>query len=219
MHNIKKVTRIDYYLHVFFEDDSVRAIDLAPHFKIDLTTILNSELNTKNVPIHPTARSITWDDGSEISADFLYNNSHLIGWVDKKWGNNLEVWQPIGFNIAEVKVETNSEIHLYLLLDGTPFPALSISSASFGIYQNTAWYNVPFPGDEGVYKPEWEEPPLVFETLRQLVKMVDEALKAKVAVTINITERLQRTGRKLFVNSISPRNASICASHFKKNVS
>jgi hypothetical protein len=217
MHEIKRVLRIDYYLELIFEDDSVRAIDLAPHFKIDLATILNREPNTKKVSIHPKAHSIIWDDGSEISADFLYSNSQLIGWVDKKWGNNLQAWQPLSFDTAEIKVETKGQIQSYLLLDGTPFPALSISSASFGIYKNTAWYNVPFPGDEGVYEPELEEPQIVFDTLKQLVEVVNKALEAKVDVTINITEKLKETGRQLFVHSISLRNASIIARHFKEN--
>jgi hypothetical protein len=217
MHKIKRVHRIDYYLELIFEDDSVRAIDLSPHFKIDLETVLNGEPNTTKVSIHPQANFITWDNGTEISADFLYDHSKLIGWVDKKWGNNFQAWQPIGFNTAEIKVETNGEVNSSLFLDGIPFPALSISSASFGIHENTAWYHVPFPGDEGIYEPEWEEPQIVFETLKQLVKIVENALEAKVDVTINITEKLKETGRALFVNSISPRNASIIASRFKKN--
>jgi hypothetical protein len=217
MHEIKRVIRIDYYLELFFEDDSVRAIDLAPHLKIDLNTVLNGMPNTAKVSIHPEAHSIIWDNGTEISADFLHNNSQLIGWVDRKWGNNFQAWQPIRFSTAEIKVETNGELHSYLLLDRTPFPALRISGASFGIHRNIAWYHVPFPGDEGVYEPEWEEPQIVFDTLKQLVELVNDALKAKMNVTINITEQLQRTGRELFVESISPRNAAIIADHFTKN--
>ena len=217
MHEIKRVQRIDYYLELIFEDDSVRAIDLAPYFNITLEMVLKSEPNTKKVSIHLQAHSITWENGEEVSADFLYSNSKLIGWVDKKWGNNFQAWQPIGFDTAEIKVEANGQLHSFLLLDGIPFPALSISSASFGIHENTAWYHVPFPGDNGKFEPEREEPQIVFETLKQLVKIVNDALAAKIDVKINITEKLKETGRALFVHSISPRNASVIVSRFKKN--
>lgn len=121
MHEIKRVIRIDYYLELFFEDDSVRAINLAPYLKMDPVTALDCAVNTRKIIIHPNAHSIIWDDGSEIPADFLCNNSLLLGWVDKRWSVNAETWQPIKFNKAEIKVEVHAqtnEVHSYLLLDG-----------------------------------------------------------------------------------------------------
>ena len=217
MHEIKRVFRIDYYLRLFFEDGSVRAIDLAPRLNIDPVTALSGEPNTAGVYIHPQTHSIIWDDGTEISADFLHSNSQLIGWGDKSRSSNLLAWQPITLNTAEIKIDTKGEIHAFLLLDGIPFPALRISSATFGIHNNIAWYHVPFPGDDGVYEPEWEEPQIVFDTLEQLVEMVNHALEAKMDRTIDITERLHSTGREFFVESISPRHAAINANRYKKN--
>jgi hypothetical protein len=218
MHKIKRVLRIDYYLELWFEDDSVRAISLMPYLNVDPATALNGEVNTSKVIIRPEAHSIIWDDGTEISADFLYENSLLLGWVDRRWGEHAQTWQPIKFSKAEIKVEVqDNKLHSYLLLDGKRYPELRISSASFGIHENIAWYHVPFPGDEGVYEPEWEEPPIVFDTLKQLVEVVNNALETRGDVTIDITEQLQRTGRALRVGSLSPRNAAIIANHFNKN--
>jgi hypothetical protein len=107
------------------------------------------------------------------------------------WGEHAQVWQPN--------------------------PELRIASASFGIHKNTAWYHVPFPGDEGIYEPEWEEPPVIWDTLKELIKIVGDALEKKADATIDITELLRRTGRDLRVGSLSPRNAGIIAGHFKKN--
>jgi hypothetical protein len=157
MHEIKRVLRIDYYLELFFEDDSVRAINLAPYLNVKPSTALDNPVNTRKVTIHSNAQSIVWDNGTEISADFLYYNSLLLGWVDNKWGENAQAWQPLKFSKTEIKVEFQPNgIDSYLLLDGKRYPELRISSASFGIHENTAWYHVPFPGDEGIYEPEWE---------------------------------------------------------------
>ncbi|CAG0928200.1 hypothetical protein TFLX_00796 [Thermoflexales bacterium] len=194
----------------------MRAIDLAPHLKIDPVTALNSEPTTARVLVHPKAHSIIWDNGTAISADFLYSHSQLIGWVDKKWGNMA--WQPIQFETALVSIEdSNNKVRASLLLDGVPFPALRFSSALFGIHENTPWYQVSFPGDDGKYEPELEEPQIVFDVLHRLVQMVNNAIKAKTDATISIMEHLQETGYNMYVASMSPRNAAICARRFKKN--
>ena len=219
MHAIQQVFRIGYFLHLTFEDDSVRAIDMAPYFKIDASQALEGEPNLAKVLIHPESQSIIWDDGTEISADFLYSSSRLIGWVDRTLGSNVQIWRPIRFDTALIKIEmSNNELHSYLLLDGKPHPALGISSATFGIHEHVPWWHMPFPGDEGVYEPEWEEPQIVFDTLEHLVQMVNNALEKKSDMTINITEYLQQTGGDLYVVSISPRDAAIYAEHFRGKV-
>jgi hypothetical protein len=217
MHKVTRVSRIDYYLRLFFEDDSVRAIDIASHLKVNMNKALFGAPNLTKIHIHPDAYSIIWDDGIEISADFLYNNSVLIGWVDRSWMLGGVVVKPVKFDTASVKIGiSNTGLHTYLLLDEKNYPALAIGSASFGIHENIPWYHVPFPGDEGKYEPEWEEPEIVFETLKRLVKIVNDAVEQKLDVTIDITEHLRQTGCKLFVEAISPRNAAINAEHFKK---
>jgi hypothetical protein len=218
MHEIKRILRIDYYIELWFEDDSVRAANLAPYLNVDLSTALNSRVNTKDVAIRSNGQAIIWDNGTEILADFLYENSLLLGWVDRRWGGYPQSWQPIKFSKAEIRVENHaSNTDTYLLLDGERYPELRIASASFGIHENTAWYHVSFPGDEGIYEPEWEEPPIVWDTLKELIRIVNDALEKKADATIDITELLQRTGRDLRVGSLSPRNAAIIAGHFKKN--
>jgi hypothetical protein len=86
VHEIKRVLRIDYYLELWFEDDSVRAINLAPFLNVDLLKALDGPVNTKNVTIRSNGQAIIWDNGTEISADFLYDNSLLLGWVDRRLG-------------------------------------------------------------------------------------------------------------------------------------
>jgi len=218
MPDIKRVSRTDYYLELTFDDNSVRTIDIAHFLNVNVPIASESELVLTKISIHPDLKSIIWDDGTEITADFLYNNSQLIGWLDNGWGNNTQAWQSIKFETALIKVEFSSnEVRSSLLLDGKPFPALRFSSVLFGIYENIPWYHVPFPGDNGVYEPEWEEPQIVFDTLDQLVQMANNAIEAKLNVTISITEHLQKTGNELYVRSMSPRSAAICAKRFRKN--
>ena len=218
MPDIKRVSRTDYYLELTFDDDSVRAIDISHFLNVDVSTASKSEPVLTKISIRPDLKSIIWVDGAEITADFLYNNSQLIGWLDNAWGNNTQAWQPIKFETAHIKVDfSNNEVHSSLLLDGKPFPALRFSSVLFGIYENIPWYHVPFPGDNGVYEPEWEEPQIVFDTLDQLVQMANNAIGAKLKVTISITEHLQKTGYDLYVAAMSPRSAAICAKRFRKN--
>jgi hypothetical protein len=218
MPDIKRVARTDYYLEMTFDDDSVRAIDIANFLSVNVPKATKGEPVLTKISIRPDLKSIIWDDGTEITADFLYNNSQLIGWLDNAWGNNTQAWQSIKFETALIKIDfSNNEVCSSLLLDGKPFPALRFSSVLFGIYENTPWYHVPFPGDNGVYEPEWEEPQIVFDTLDQLVHMANNAIEAKLNVTINITEHLQKTGYDLYVASMSPRSAGICAKRFRKN--
>lgn len=217
MHQIKQVVRIDFYLEVFFADGSVRAINLLPYLRIDPLSALNGPVNTKKLAFPPDGRSIVWDDGSEISADYLYDNSLLIG----RWEGHVQAWRrSVRFSNAVVKVEIqNNEVCCFLLLDGMPYPALLVSSAWFGIYENTAWYDVPFPGDgedSEADVSQWEEPQIVFDTLKELVELVNRILERGTETTVDITELLVKTGRALYVGSINPRAASLLAGRFKK---
>jgi len=215
---IKRVSRIDYYLEVVFDDDSVRAIEIAHYLNIDATKMLQNKPTLSKIPVRADSKAIIWDDGTEIPVDFLYDNSMLMGWIDKSWGINTQAWQPIKFTTAQIMIELrNSELHSSLLLDEKPYPALMFSSVSFGIYENIPWYHIPFPGDNGVYEPEWEESPIVLDTLDQLVEMTNNAIDSKTDTTLNISDLLQKTGCELFVKSISPRNAAIFAKRFKRN--
>lgn len=194
----------------------MRAIDLAPHLKIDPVAAWNSEPTIARVLVHPESHSMIWNDGTRISADCLYGNSRLIGWVDKTWGNMA--WQPLQFETARIKIENaNRKVHASLLLDGTPYPALRFSSALFGVHENTPWFQFSFPGDDGKYEPELEEPQIVLDVLHRLVQMLNHAIEAKTDATSSIMEHLQETGYNLYVASTSPRNAAICAKRFKKN--
>ncbi len=201
-----------------FDDDSVRTIDIARYLNIDEGKALQNKVVLSKLFISSDSKHLIWEDGTEIPANYLYDNSLLVGWIDKSWGANTQAWQPIKFESALIKIELiNNEVHSSLLLDGKPHPALMFSSVLFGIHDNTPWYHVPFPGDNGVYEPEWEEPPIILDTLEQLLQMANNAIDAKMEAILNITDHLQKTGCDLYVSPISPRNAAIFAKHFKKN--
>lgn len=211
MHSILQVFRIDDCLEMFFEDGSVRAIDLAPYVKV-------GSLNTGAAALPTDGQSVTWEDGSRFSAVFLFANSLLIG----RWQGHVQNWRrSVSFDQAEVRIEVGAKgMDSYLLLDGIRYPALLISGGWFGIHENTAWYDVPFPGDgedgEDI-PPEWEEPPVVWDTLKELVERVNRAVEKGESAAFDVTDLLRKTGRSLCVGWLSPRSAAICARRFKKS--
>jgi hypothetical protein len=201
---------------MFFEDGSVRAIDLAPYVKVDPAA--GGPVNTGAVALQAGGQSVIWKDGSRFSADFLSANSLLIG----RWERHVQNWRrSVPFDKAEVRIEVGAKgMDSYLLLDGKRYPALLISGGWFGIHENTAWYDVPFPGDgedgeEGL--PEWEELPVVWDTLKELVEMVNRAVEKGESATFDVTDLLRKSGRSLCVGWLSPRSAAIRARRFKKS--
>ncbi len=218
-HVIQVWSRMDYFLELIFEDYSVRAIDLAIQLGVDKARAIAGEPNTRRISIHPEGRSIIWDDGTEISANFLYSNGQLVGWADENPGRILQTVRPVQFSRAEIRIQIfNHEVKSSLLLDGEPRPALRISSAWFGIYENIPWYHVPFPGDDGIYEPEWEEPQIMFDTLQQLVQMANSAVAQRKRALINITDVLRKADGPFYVQSLSPRYAAIFADHYRRNI-
>jgi hypothetical protein len=218
MPEIKRISRTDTYLQLFFGDGSVRALDIAQYLPPDQAIYLDNEPVLSPVSIHPDFLAITWDDGTELTAEFLYEHSQLIGWIDKSWGDRSQAWQPLKIEIAEIKTEfIKNELLSTLLLDGMPFPALRFSSVTFGIHKNTAWYHIPFPGDNGVYEPEWEEPQIVFDTLDQMVLMANHVMSESLNATLDLTGLIMKTGMDIYAAPLSPRSAAIFARHFLKH--
>lgn len=217
MHSILQVFRIDDCLEMFFEDGSVRAIDLAPYVKVD-PAAAGGPLNTGAVARDADGQSLVWQDGSRFPVDFLHANSLLIG----RWQGHVQNWRrSVPFDKAEVRIEVGAKgMDSYLLLDGKRYPALLISGGWFGIHENIAWYDVPFSGDgedgeEDV--PEMEEPPVVFDTLKQLTELVRRAVQQGQSATLDVTDLLRKSGRSLCVGWLSPRSAAIRAGRFKKS--
>lgn len=219
MHTIKQVvSRQDDFLELIFEDDTLRAVDLTSYLRGDRAETFKHQPNVSQLSINPVSGGVVWENGVELAPDFLYEASLLIGWVDRTRGNQFHgLWvRPAKFCQAQVKVHTaEGGAGAFLLLDGKRYPALRMASATFGIYEGTPWYFVPFPGDDGIFEPEFEEPPIVFETLERLVRLVEEAKKKGANSIIDITEHLQHTGRDLSACVMSPRSAALRAEHFR----
>lgn len=122
---------------------------------------------------------------------------------------------------VQVKIEGQSSgPRAYLLLDGKPHHTLylsdsTITAAQFGVYENTPWYEVGFPG-EGLEKLQEDVPAIVFETLKRLVQMVRDLIEEGGDVTVDITEDLRGTGCNLYVSSFSETTAAIYSRKLRK---
>lgn len=76
MHFVKTVKYVaDYQLILTFEDGSVRRVDLAPHLDGEIFEPLRALSYFKTVRVHPELDTIVWDNGADMSPDFLYEIS------------------------------------------------------------------------------------------------------------------------------------------------
>lgn len=73
MHFVKDVKYVsDYKLLLTFEDDSLRQVDLAPHLEGEVFEPLKDLGNFKRVHLNADLDTIVWENGADMSPDFLY---------------------------------------------------------------------------------------------------------------------------------------------------
>lgn len=73
MHFVKNVSYIsDYKLLLSFEDGSTKLVDLEPHLDGEIFEPLKDIDYFKRVRLNPDLDTIAWDNGADMSPDFLY---------------------------------------------------------------------------------------------------------------------------------------------------
>ena len=73
MHLVKTARYIsDFKLLVFFEDHSTKLVDLADYLDGEIFEPLKDLAYFKTVRVHPELDTIVWDNGADMSPDFLY---------------------------------------------------------------------------------------------------------------------------------------------------
>ena len=73
MHFVRSAEHIsDYKVKLVFEDGSVRIADLASHLDGEIFEPLKDVDYFRTVRVNPDIDTIVWDNGADMSADFLY---------------------------------------------------------------------------------------------------------------------------------------------------
>jgi len=73
MHFVKNLKYLsDYKLELKFEDGSVREVDLSSHLDGEVFEPLKDKRFFQTVRVHPDLDTIVWDNGADMSPDFLY---------------------------------------------------------------------------------------------------------------------------------------------------
>ena len=73
MHFVKNVIYIsEYKLQLTFEDGSLRLVNLEPHLDGEIFEPLKDINYFKTVRVNPDLDTIVWDNGADMSPDFLY---------------------------------------------------------------------------------------------------------------------------------------------------
>ncbi len=73
MHLVENVTYVsDYKLLLSFDDGSVRLVDLANELDGEIFAPLKDIDYFKEVRVNPDLATIVWDNGADMSPDFLY---------------------------------------------------------------------------------------------------------------------------------------------------
>ena len=79
MHFVKDGEYVsEYKLLLSFEDGSVRLIDLEPHLDGEIFEPLKDINYFKTVRVNPELDTIVWDNGADMSPDFLYEIGVLV---------------------------------------------------------------------------------------------------------------------------------------------
>jgi len=70
---VKEVLYVsDYKLQLTFEDGSVKIVDLEPYLDGEIFEPLKDIEYFKTVRVDPDIDTIVWDNGADMSPDFLY---------------------------------------------------------------------------------------------------------------------------------------------------
>ena len=78
MHFVKKVKHISgYKLALTFEDGSVRFVDLEQHLDGEIFAPLKNIEYFKRVRVNRDINTIMWENGADLSPDFLYEIAEL----------------------------------------------------------------------------------------------------------------------------------------------
>ena len=73
MHFVREVEYLsEYRLLLSFEDGSRRQVDLLPHLNGPIFEPLKNIDNFKTVKVNPELDTIVWNNGADMSPDFLY---------------------------------------------------------------------------------------------------------------------------------------------------
>lgn len=73
MHFVKDATRVSgYKLLLTFEDGSVRLVDLERELDREIFEPLKDISYFQTVRVNPDLETIVWDNGADMSPDFLY---------------------------------------------------------------------------------------------------------------------------------------------------
>jgi len=73
MHFVKGAAYVsDYKLLLTFEDGIVKLVDLKPHLDGEIFEPLRDVNYFKTVRVNPDIDTIVWENGADISPDFLY---------------------------------------------------------------------------------------------------------------------------------------------------
>ena len=73
MHFVKNAIYVsEYKLKLTFEDESVRLVDLEPHLDGEIFEPLKDINYFKTVRVNLDLDTIVWDNGADMSPDFLY---------------------------------------------------------------------------------------------------------------------------------------------------
>ena len=78
MHFVKNVKYLSgYKLELTFEDGSVRFVDLEPHLDGEIFAPLKNIEYFKRVQVNRDIDTIMWENGADLSPDFLYEIAEL----------------------------------------------------------------------------------------------------------------------------------------------
>ena len=73
MHFVTSVSYVSgYRLLLTFEDGSMRLVDLEPHLDGEIFDPLRDTNYFRTVSVNPDLATIVWDNGADMSPDFLY---------------------------------------------------------------------------------------------------------------------------------------------------
>ncbi len=84
MHFVKSASYIsDYKLLLSFEDETVYLVDLQPHLDGEIFEPLQDVNYFKTVRVNPDLDTIVWENGADMSPDFLYEIGMPVAELDK----------------------------------------------------------------------------------------------------------------------------------------
>ena len=80
MHFVKQVTYVsEYKLLLTFEDGSIKLVDLERELDGEIFEPLKDINYFKTVRVNPDLDTIVWENGADISPDFLYQIGTQMG--------------------------------------------------------------------------------------------------------------------------------------------